>query len=89
MNKGDKLLECTMKMLKEYKPEEIDEIIDLPEPTTKTNFEGFDTNYAGNSDSSNASLLLPTNPDRKWALLKKWDKLSCASDEDYWHYIYV
>lgn len=85
MNKTDKLVEQTMKLL-EYSSNEIDSI-PLPKPTNKTNFEGFDLRYAGNNETSIESELLPGNKYRDYQLQKGRYPNSMASgseDKDEW-----
>ena len=62
----------------------------LPKPTNKTNFKGFTTDGAGNSESSDESYLLPNNPNRQYAINKgrRPNETATGSDDEdeWWHY---
>ena len=76
----------TESLLLEYSLNDISRM-SLPKPTSKTNFEGFDINVAGNNESSDESYLLPNNPNRKYALQKGRYPNEIATgtdDEDEW-----
>lgn len=75
----NKLLEYSLDELKN---------IPLPPETTKTDFDGFDINGAGNNPNSLESELLPTNPNRKYQIDKGRypSEVAGGNDEDWWHY---
>ena len=81
MNIQDKLVETTIKRLIEYNANDIQRFNDLPKPTAKRNFEGFNTTTCG----TDMSDFIPENEYHQYSI-EKWRPYGICGNDDGWNY---